>query len=238
MTLKFKRILVKIRRNKLKIGIVLLIPFLAAISFTRIMDRTSKRRNMPVEYLVVHWTANTMPGADARANAYYLRNKRSAGTHYCIDDEEIVQCTDEENVAYAVGGPLWRGFKPKFWLKSKIMNNNSISFEMCLGGDRNDSLVIDNTAQLIGKRLVTYGLDLSRVVRHHDANGKPCPRFCYKDSDWNLEREDSSFNEFKKVVSKYYEIHQFRKEMWKKTNEWLDTIPPEVGKSILNFKAE
>lgn len=238
MNYKIKKLIVIIKRNKLKIGIMLLIPFLLTISFVKIMDRTVKKRSMPVQYLVVHWTANTASGADARANAYYLRNKKAAGTHYCIDDEEIVLCTDEDNVAYAVGGPLWRGFRPKFWLHGKILNNNSISFEMCLGGGRNDSIIIDQTAQLVGKRLVTYGLDMSRVVRHYDVNGKPCPRFCYNDPEWNLIREDSSFSEFKKIVEKYYNFHLYRKKIWKETNEWIDTIPDNVGKSTLNFQMQ
>lgn len=238
MNYKIKKLIVIAKRNKIKIGIILLIPFLLSISFVKIMDRTVKKRSMPVQYLVVHWTANTASGADARANAYYLRNKKSAGTHYCIDDAEIVLCTDEDNVAYAVGGPLWRGFRPKFWMNGKILNNNSISFEMCLGGGRNDSIIIDQTAQIIGKRLVTYGLDMSRVVRHYDVNGKPCPRFCYTDPEWNLAREDSSFAAFKSIVRNYYEIQLFRKKIWKETNEWIDTIPANIGKSTLNFQMQ
>lgn len=239
MKYKIKKLIVIARRYKLvAIGIILLIPFLLIISFAKIMDRTVKKRSMPVQYLVVHWTANTSSGADARANAYYLRNKKTAGTHYCVDDEEIILCTDEENVAYAVGGPLWRGFRPKFWLVGKILNNNSISFEMCLGGGRNDSIIIDQTAQIVGKRLVTYGLDMSRVVRHYDVNGKPCPRFCYTDPEWNLAREDSAFAEFKKIVEDYYNFHLRRKQIWKETKQWVDTIPDQVGESILNFQTQ
>ena len=160
-------------------------------NFTRIIDKTVKHRTEPVEFLIVHYTANLHPGADASANAYYLRRKHNAGCHYCIDDKEIVQCTDEENVAYAVGDRKWRGFIPTPWYAGKIRNNNSINFEMCLGGNRNDSLIMDSTAQLIGHRMVMYGLDLSRVVRHHDVSGKHCPKFNYDQSDWNQIREDS-----------------------------------------------
>lgn len=216
--------------------LLILIPFLGAISFRKILDKTQKRRTMKIEYLIVHWTANTDPGASASANAYYLRNKKNAGTHYCIDDEEIYQCTEDHNVAYAVGGPLWRGFRPKFWLAGKILNNNSLSFEMCLGGGRNDSIIINQTSQLMGKKLVEYGLDPSRIVRHHDANGKPCPRFMYTTTDsWDQIKEDSAFMEFKKKVESYYQIHIFRKKIWKETNEWRDTVPPNIGQTTLKF---
>lgn len=238
MKYKLKRLWVKAKRNKFQIGLIILIPFLLTISFTRIMDKMVRHRTKKIEFLVVHWTANTRSGADARANAYYLRNKRNAGTHYCIDDQDIVQCTDEENVAWAVGDRKWRGFEQKPWYKGKILNNNSLNFEMCLGGDRNDSIVKDWTAQLIGKRMVTYGLDISRVVRHRDASGKPCPRFCYNDPEWNEVKEDSCFAEFKKIVDRYYQFNLARKEIWKQTNEWVDTLPSSVGETTLKFQVE
>lgn len=234
----WKRIDTYIRAHKEYFIFAAIALFVVGVSFARIMDKTVKRRTMPVQFLVVHWTANTAPGASARANAYYLRNKRNAGTHYCIDDEEVIQCTDENNVAYAVGDSKWFGFLPKPWYDGKIYNNNSISFEMCLGGDRNDSIVEDWTAQLIGKRLVTYGLDISRVVRHHDVSGKHCPRFCYGDTEWNQHREDSCFVEFKKTVEYYHQVNLFRKQIWKQTNEWLDTIPPHIGESITTYQLQ
>lgn len=236
MKFRVKKFLVVVRRNKFKIGLLLLIPFIVAISFVRIMDKTEKRRRDKIEYLVVHWTANPSPGADAVANAKYLRNKEGAGAHYCIDDKQIVQCTDEENVAYSVGGPKWFGFVPKFWLKDRIKNNNSLSFEMCLGGDRNDSIIIDQTAQLIGHRLVRYGLDMSRVVRHYDVVGKPCPMFAYKNGKWDRRTEDSCFLVFKGIVNYYYNVNLLRKTIWKDTGQWIDTLPPNIGKSVASFR--
>jgi len=187
--------------------IVVLLPFALSVSFYKIMDRTVKKRRDRIEFLVVHYTANPNPGADARMNATYLRNKEGAGTHYCIDDEEVVQCTDEGNVAYAVGDKKWWGFIPKPWLSNKIRNNNSISFEMCLGGGRNDSLIIETTAQQLGWQLVNKGLDISRVVRHYDVSGKHCPRFYYMDKCWDQAKEDRAFYLFKLKVQKYQKIH-------------------------------
>lgn len=186
---------------------VILIPFAMSVSFYKIMDKTVKKRRDRIEFLVVHYTANNNPGADARMNATYLRNKEGAGTHYCIDDEEIVQCTDEKNVAYAVGDRKWWGFIAKPWLDRKIKNNNSLSFEMCLGGGRNDSLIIEMTAQQLGWQLVNKGLDISRVVRHHDVSGKHCPRFYYSDKEWNQAKEDRAFYLFKLKVQKYQKMH-------------------------------
>lgn len=200
------------RKHRLVITLLLLLtPFVLAVSFVQILDRTKKKRTRPVEYLVVHYTANFNTGADARANAYYLQKTRRAGTHYCIDDEEIVQCTKEDYIAYAVGDRTWRGFKPKFWLNGKIKNGNSLSFEMCLGGDRDDAKIVETTAQMIGWQLVNKGLDISRVVRHHDVSGKHCPKFLYT-SEWNQIREDSAFNAFKDRCKYWQNFHLQKKQ--------------------------
>jgi N-acetylmuramoyl-L-alanine amidase CwlA len=203
----------------------ILLPFLGAVSFKQILDRTEKKRRKPIEYLVVHYTANISPTATAEMNAKYLRTKRQAGTHYCIDDKEIIQCTEEHNVAYAVGDRHWFGFFPKPWLKNKVYNNNSLSYEMCLGGGRNDSLIIETTAQQLGWQLVNKGfynskgeVDLGRVVRHHDVSGKYCPKFVYINPKtgqfdpnyWNQEAEDKAFWKFKQRVRYYAEIHMKR----------------------------
>lgn len=224
----------RIRYNKFK-RFALLHPFIltsfalcilvAGVSFVQVLDKTVKKRNRNIEYIVVHYTANLNSGADARANAVYLRNKRQAGTHYCIDDSTdpndftkgtgIVQCTEEHNVAYAVGDRKWAGFVPKFWLKNKITNNNSLSYEMCLGGGRNDSLILDRTAQCVAWQLVNKGLDISHVVRHHDVSGKWCPKFNYNIAGWDVEKETKSWNEFVGIVKMYWMKQLYRKNQLK-----------------------
>lgn len=193
-------------------------------NFVKILDKTKIKRNRPIEYIIVHYTANPYPTGSARQNAYYLKQKRNAGTHYCIDDEEIIQCTEEHNVAYAIGDRFWRGFNPKFWLMDsrgnrKVLNNNSLNYEMCLGPTRNDSLIIEVTAQQIGWQLVNKGLDISRVLRHHDVTGKRCPYFNYKlnskgqidINQWNQRDEDIKWKEFLEKVKFYQDIHLKRK---------------------------
>lgn len=204
-------------KNKIKIiGILILTLFVTGVSFVQILDKTKKKRTRRIEYIVVHYTANLNPGANARMNAKYLQRKEGAGTHYCIDDQEIIQCTQEENVAYAIGDRFWAGFVPKRWFLTdngsrKILNNNSLNFEMCLGGGRNDSLIIETTAANIGWQLVNKGLDLSRVVRHHDVTGKHCPKFIYNQS-WNQKKEDGQWWKFRQRVKFYQDIHLKAKE--------------------------
>ncbi len=190
--------------------LLIIIPLALSVSFVKILDDTTKKRNRKIEYLVVHYTANLHKNADAVANARYLQKKAHAGAHYCIDDIQTIQCTEERNVAYSVGDRKWLGFNPKFWLKGKINNNNSLNFEMCLGPTRNDSMIIDKTAQYIGWQLVNKGLDISHVVRHHDVTGKHCPKFNYQ-YDWNQSVEDKSWKEFLIIVEKYWKFQLKRK---------------------------
>lgn len=215
------------KKHKWKIAIgLIIISLIGAVSFAQILDRTKIKRKMKVEYIIVHYTANMSPRADAEMNALYLRNKRQAGTHYAIDDENIIQCTNENMVAYAVGDRYRRGFTPKPWLlkpngSRKVLNHNSLSFEMCLGGGRNDDAIIETTAQMVGWQLVNKGLDISRVLRHHDVTGKFCPKFDYYENDsipvfnaeyWNQSKEDSCWTDFKKRVIRYQEFHLSEKE--------------------------
>lgn len=214
-----------INTHKIKIGLFLVLSvFISSVSFKKIFDKHTRKRREKIEYIVVHYTANLHPKASAEANARYLQRTRNAGCHYAIDDEEIVQCVPENRVAFAVGDRKWLGFIPKPWHKGKIFNENSLSFEMCLGGGRNDSLIIDETAQRVAWQLYDKNLyfgsiikkedgcnyikkvpDLGRVVRHHDVTGKYCPKFYYN-QEWNQKLEDAFFYKFKMKVKYYFEL--------------------------------
>lgn len=215
----------KTNKHKYILGIIFLL-FIGGVSFKKILDRHTRIRKQPIEYIVIHYTANLHPLADAEANARYLQKNKNAGCHYAIDDEEIIQCVPENEVAFAVGDKKWAGFIPKFWLKGKIFNENSMSYEMCLGGGRNDSLIIDMTARSVAWQLINKGFvkreptqiysvvqkkfltiyqkvpDIGRVVRHHDVSGKQCPKFFY-DRQWDQISEDKAFYKFKLLVDKY-----------------------------------
>ena len=221
------KIITHLKKHRVKyISVFLLMFFIGGVSFRQILDRNTRKRKDKIEYIVVHYTANLHPKADAEMNARYLQRTRNAGCHYAIDDDEIIQCVPENEVAFAVGDRKWLGFIPKPWLKGKVFNENSISYEMCLGGGRNDSLIIDITAQSVAWQVLNKGFfryesvpvwnssdnrqvyvtrkvpDLGRIVRHHDVSGKQCPKFYYNDP-WNQAKENKAFYKFKLLVDKY-----------------------------------
>lgn len=240
--MKFKLIKEHLKRNRLKyiLGLILFI-FVGGVSFKQILDRSSRPRKGKIEYIVVHYTANINPGADAVMNAKYLQKKEKAGAHYIIDDnsdlnEGVIIGVPEGRVAYSVGDRKWFGFVPNPWHKGKIFNENSLSFEMCLGGGRNDSLIVERTAMFVAWQLIDKSLyhsdsiqvngkkyfrkipDLGRVVRHHDVSGKYCPKFYYKDKEWNESRENRAFYIFKLKVEKYFNIRLKYDRELKKTS--------------------
>jgi N-acetylmuramoyl-L-alanine amidase CwlA len=199
--------------------------------YVKIGDLHSRVRKLRVEYVVFHYTANDNDKATAIANANYLLNKKNAGAHWIVDEKNVVEGVPENRVSYSVADNYWAGFIPKPWLKEKVSNGNTINYEACLRSEKFDSKIIDVMTELQSRKLVSLGLDVSRLIRHHDVTGKHCPVFYYNTktvktvtkkrwlrSDiqqkvteifWDQKKEDKAFEEYKKIVSikmKYYKI--------------------------------
>ena len=188
-------------------------------TYSKVMDR-NYRPGERKEFLVTHTCNNPHSWGTAFNNANYLQKNRNAGTHFVIDDGAVIQTADITWSVPAVGGKPWKGFQPKPYLDGKIKNANSISFEMCLGWDRDNEQIIDITAASQGYWMANLGLDPSRLVRHYDAVGKPCPFFgqiymspkewaeFYRNPDgsgyYNKIAEDIIFEDFKKRATWYY----------------------------------
>lgn len=231
------RIYNHIKKYKIQYGSAFILLFLiAGVSFKKILDPNTRKRKEKIEYIIIHYTANLHPKASAHNNAKYLQKAKNAGCNWAIDDIETIECVPEDRVAYAVGDRKWLGFIPKPWHKGKIFNENSLSYEMCLGGGRNDSLITDLTAKYVAFQLLNKGFirydevqvwdgvqhknikklikvpDLGRVVRHHDVTGKQCPKFYYNEP-WNQQKEDRAFYKFKLLVNIYFQQYELRKNV-------------------------
>ncbi len=185
-----------------------------------------KAKGTRKEFCVAHSTNNPWAWGTAKNNAEFLTRNRHAGGHKVVDDQEMWQTADYSWSVSAVGGKPWRGFKPKPWLKNRVKNNNSISWEMCLGWDRDNTAIVERTCADIGYVLVTQGLEIGAVVRHHDAVGKYCPFFgqlymtdrewleFYKNPSrsgyWSQGDEDGMFYKFKLRCEYWRLYHLYR----------------------------
>lgn len=127
------------------------------------------RSKSNIKFIAIHWTANTSRGANAMAHYKYFQNNNvGASAHYFVDDKQIVQIVGDSTVAYAVGGNQGYGTG-----LGGIVNENSISIEMCVNSDGNYDKMYFNTVELVKELLRQY--PSAKVVRHWDATRKDCP---------------------------------------------------------------
>jgi len=131
--------------------------------------------------LVIHWTANTRSGANARANRNYFENHpaNKVSAHYCVDDKEVILCVPEYEMAYHVGAT---SYKPDaLRLLSSYPNNCTIGIEMCVNQDANFARMCRQTVALAADILTRYGWRVDKLWRHYDITGKDCPRYFVAD---------------------------------------------------------
>lgn len=123
-----------------------------------------------VQYIVIHDVGAL---GQVRANLnYFFTASRGASAHLFVDDTEIGQSVEFSNPAFHVGDDKKND---QHDVGDLIHNRNSIGIEMCL--DKNYKVTEKTKANTV--ELVHYLLKLypnAKVVRHHDASGKICPR--------------------------------------------------------------
>ena len=128
-------------------------------------------RNQPIQYIVVHYTANNGDRAQGNGN-YFSQPNRNASAHYFVDENEIVQSVKDNDTAWHCGA--------KSYKHPKCRNDNSIGVEMCSEKDDKGQYYINeqtqNTAiKLIKVLMEKYNIPIENVLRHYDVTGKMCP---------------------------------------------------------------
>lgn len=121
-------------------------------------------------WIVIHETANTTEGADARSYARYLHqlaqeNQLRLSWHYTVDDRLVIQHMPDEEIAWHAGDDNPEGG-----------NRAGIGVELCVHTDGDFLRTLGNAAALTAKLLETHGLSLEAVRQHYDFSGKDCPQ--------------------------------------------------------------
>lgn len=160
----------------------------------------SPGRTQPIEYIVVHYTANR--GDTAKNNVdYFARTITGTSAHYFVDRNAVMQSVDERDTAWHCGSD-----NPKH---PYCRNSNSIGIEMCDSVDGVPEDVRSLTAGLVRELMVKYGIDSSHVLRHYDVTGKRCPApWVDNPADWMefkkmLEVEEVTQEQFNKMMDAY-----------------------------------
>ena len=160
-----------------------------------------KGRTHPIEYIVVHYTANT--GDTAKNNLdYFARTKTGTSAHYFVDENEICQSVQDTDVAWHCGSKNPR--------HPYCRNANSIGVEMCNSVGSVPEAVRDRTAAFVRQKMKEYGIDSSHVLRHYDVTGKRCPApWVDNPAEWMEfkkmleEDDDMSYEQFEQYMNRY-----------------------------------
>ena len=128
-----------------------------------------------VNGVVVHYVGN--PGTTAKQNRSFFANlaethETYASSHFLVDmDGTILQCVPLDEISYC----------------SNDRNADTISIECCHPDDTGKFTreTTEALARLLDWLIETYGLEREDILRHHDVNGKDCPRhFVQNPEEW------------------------------------------------------
>lgn len=195
-------------------------------------------RTQPIEYIVVHYTANK--GDTAKNNVdYFARTVTGTSAHYFVDRNAVMQSVDEGDTAWHCGSDHPR--------HPYCRNSNSIGIEMCDSVDGVPEDVRSLTVSLVQELMSRYGIDSSHVLRHYDVTGKRCPApWVDNPAEWMEfkkmleEDDDMSYEQFSQYMDRYLtERNAKPADDWAKPyiQEAIDAgAMSEVGGSIASPK--
>ena len=192
-------------------------------------------RNQPIQYIVVHYTANNGDRAQGNGN-YFSQPNRNASAHYFVDENEIVQSVKDNDTAWHCGA--------KSYKHPKCRNDNSIGVEMCSEKDDKGQYYINeqtqNTAiKLIKVLMEKYNIPIENVVRHYDVTGKMCPEpFVRNGVQW-LDFKNKLSEEKKEGIEMLYnkieDVPKWAKPTIKKLIDKGAFVGNEKGELMLTY---
>ena len=172
---------------------------------------TTEKKNREIKYIVIHYTAGitSKVGSALSTAKYFSKNTTKASADFIVDDETIVQYSDDIRNRYC-----WHCGGSKLKTKGGSLygictNANSIGVEMCSKNlankitDPNDinwDITVGTfncTVELVAKLCKEYNIPIENVIRHYDVTGKMCPGVV----GWNEDSGDvTEWIAFKKEV--------------------------------------
>ncbi|HET6890678.1 MAG TPA: N-acetylmuramoyl-L-alanine amidase [Pyrinomonadaceae bacterium] len=147
------------------------------------------------QFVTVHNTDTTNPGADARAHGRFLKNvgyymwngsKRWVSWHFTVDDERVVRHLPlgERGIHAPNGG-----------------NTKSFGIEICMNPETDRATADLRAARVVALLMYDFNLDISKVVPHRKWTTKNCPRLLMNSQGNPGQKWDA----FKNVVKQEFE---------------------------------
>lgn len=159
---------------------------------------SSSRNGAEPMYIVVHYSGVKNAGVDAVVEGM-LKESQKTSAHFVVNGTRIEQVVSIKKAAWHIGdgainnryetAPLAHRYEA--WLEDvkliRPKNVNSIGVELCVEKAGKGKSVSDTdwrfnvqtlktAAELIAFLIQKYDITITRVIRHADVTGKPCPR--------------------------------------------------------------
>lgn len=194
---------------------------------------TTEKKNREIKYIVIHYTAGitSKVGSALSTAKYFAKNTTKASADFIVDDETIVQYSDDIRNRYC-----WHCGGSKLKTKGgslygKCTNANSIGIEMCSKNlankvtDPNDTNwditvgTFNCTVELVANLCKEYNIPIENIIRHYDVTGKLCPGVI----GWNEDSGDvKEWMEFKK------EVEEKLKKLSTTTDDYVKSLEQQV----------
>ena len=174
-------------------------------------------RKSPVQYIVVHYTANR--GDTAKNNIdYFARTETRTSAHYFVDEKEVWQSVRDEDTAWHCGAKTYK--------HPLCRNGSSIGVEMCIwdkaGKVRQGT--VTKAAEVVRELMEQYNVPPERVLRHWDVTGKNCPL--------PMVENPSLWEDFKAKLKGDEEEMLDYPDWAKKTYQWYADMPEWARESV------
>ena len=178
-------------------------------------------RTKPIEYIVMHYTANN--GDTAKNNADYFANNSNllASANYFVDEVSEWQSVKDTDTAYHCGAKTYK--------HKACRNSNSIGIELCSRKDANGNYyfkeeTIKRAAKLVKELMKKYNIPIENVIRHYDVTGKNCPAPMVSDA--------SLWKEFLSMLTEKSKLETGNDIVWELMNGKHKIEITEVAKAV------
>ena len=183
-------------------------------------------RTRPVQYIVMHYTANNGDTAQNNCDYYHRVGGLQASAHYFVDEYGAMQSVHEDDTAWHCGARA-------YW-HPECRNGNSIGIEMCSRRCADGSYYIKpetvaNAAALARDIMQRYGIDTDHVLRHYDVTGKRCPMPWVDDpaqwtafKDMLTPKNTTTVEEDDDMATRYNSVNELREWAQEETRRLVD----------------